>query len=61
MGMIPTLTPMIEERFNMGNVSAMFWASFASAVVAIIFSHPFDTIKTNLQGDLGILIRKEKF
>jgi hypothetical protein len=50
---------MIESKFNMNNISAMLWASLAASTVAIVFSHPFDTIKTNLQGDIGRLIRKE--
>ena len=45
---------MIRERFKLNNPTAMLLASFAASTVAIIFSHPFDTIKTNLQGDIGI-------
>ena len=51
---------MIAEKYNMNNISAMLWASFAASSIAIIFSHPFDTIKTNLQGDLGKNKKKEK-
>jgi hypothetical protein len=54
LGLIPTFTPMIEKRSNLNNATSMLLASFAASTVAIIFSHPFDTIKTNLQGDLGI-------
>ena len=60
LGLIPTFTPMIAKAYNMNNISAMLWASFAASTVAIIFSHPFDTIKTNLQGDIGNLIRETK-
>ena len=53
LGLVPTLTPMIKEKFNMNHFSAMFLASLAASSFAITLSHPFDTMKTNLQGDLG--------
>ena len=53
LGLVPTITPMISSSFNMGHFKAMFTASIIASSFAISLSHPFDTMKTNLQGDLG--------
>lgn len=51
--MIPTIRPFLEQTFGMNYVSATFAASLMASSFAISFSHPFDTMKTNLQGDIG--------
>ena len=53
LGVVPTIAPYFEEYFKIGKFQAMFCASMATASVAITLSHPFDTIKTILQGDIG--------
>jgi sulfite exporter TauE/SafE len=47
------MTPFFAENFGLGQFPAMFAASLAASSVAISLSHPFDTMKTVLQGDIG--------
>lgn len=58
LGLIPTFTPIVQEKLGINRTLAMFYSSFLASSIAIVLSHPSDTIKTNLQGDLGILTRK---
>ena len=60
LGLVPILTPLICSWYNLDHYQGMFAASITASLFAITLSNPFDTIKTNLQGDLGILIRKKK-
>ena len=53
LGLVPVMTPIISSSFNIGHFQAMFSASICASLFAITLSHPFDTIKTNLQGDIG--------
>ena len=53
LGMVPSLTPYVQDYFQLGQFKAMFIASITCSMVAITLSQPFDTMKTNLQGDLG--------
>jgi hypothetical protein len=49
------LTPVLQrkiEGWGVGSSSASFYASMVGGIVAAIPSHPFDVVKTCLQGDL---------
>jgi hypothetical protein len=49
------LTPIMQrkiEGYGIGSASASFYASIAGGIVAAVPSHPFDVVKTCLQGDL---------
>jgi hypothetical protein len=49
------LTPVLQrkiEGYGVGSSTASFYASMVGGVVAAIPSHPFDVVKTCLQGDL---------
>ena len=53
LGMVPSLTPLVAQRLELNQFQAMFVASISASLVAITLSQSFDTMKTNLQGDLG--------
>ena len=53
LGLVPTLTPRVKEYSQLGHFQSMFVSSIIASSFAISLSHPFDTMKTNLQGDLG--------
>lgn len=54
LGIVPSLYPYFKDTHNMNQVSALFVSSLIASSIAITLSHPFDTMKTNLQGDLGM-------
>lgn len=54
LGMVPSMAPFFADKFGLGQFPSMFVASLAASSVAITLSHPFDTMKTILQGDIGI-------
>lgn len=56
LGLTPVLQRKIQE-YGIGSSTASFYASMIGGVVAAIPSHPFDVVKTCLQGDL----RAEKY
>ena len=54
------LTPLTAEKLSLNEYQAML---LTSALITVIFgtlTHPCDTIKSNLQGDLGSLTRKNQ-
>eukprot|EP00040_Diaphanoeca_grandis_P025699 m.142790 g.142790 ORF g.142790 m.142790 type:complete len:277 (-) comp30271_c1_seq1:76-906(-) len=52
LGLCPVLTKELQERFQVGEAVALAGGSIATAVVAATASHPMDTIKTCMQGDI---------
>ena len=55
LGIVPSLSPIYREKYNLNPMTALFAASLTASAFAISLSHPFDTMKTILQGDLGII------
>lgn len=53
LGMIPALTPHTARALDLGHHQAMLVTSVLTGLCLVPSSHPFDTIKSNLQGDLG--------
>ena len=53
LALVPTISSTFKERFNMNPMTALLSASILASSFAIATSHPFDTMKTVLQGDIG--------
>eukprot|EP01031_Cornospumella_fuschlensis_P028721 gene28721-34672_t len=52
LGITPLLQNFLQEEYKMSLASASFAASMVGGVLAAVPSHPFDVIKTCMQGDL---------
>jgi hypothetical protein len=51
LGVTPILQNILVHDYEMSLASGSFWASMLGGVVAAIPSHPFDIVKTCMQGD----------
>lgn len=57
LGITPLLQDYLMKSYQMESLHAGFIASLIGGIIAAVPSHPFDVIKTCMQGDLG----KEKY
>ncbi|KAL1520255.1 hypothetical protein AB1Y20_023725 [Prymnesium parvum] len=53
LGLTPLVQAMLAERYEASAGVAGFWASVVGGVAGGVLSHPFDVVKTCMQGDLG--------
>ena len=52
LGMTPLLSRYFNEKHNIKESSAKIYASIIAGLIAAPLSHPFDTLKTGMQGDV---------
>ena len=52
LGMTPVLKRYLQTEYEIDGRSANFYASMIGGIIAAVPSHPFDLIKTCMQGDL---------
>ena len=52
LGVTPVFQSHLQETHGFTVVSAGFWASMVGGMLTTVLSHPFDCIKTCMQGDL---------
>ena len=60
LGVTPILSSYISETCEVGLFKSTIIGSIISSVIFSAVSHPFDTIKTNLQGDLSKFNKNRK-
>lgn len=53
LGVTPRLQSYLQDKYELSQSSASFYASMIGGVAAAVPSHPFDVIKTCMQGDLS--------
>lgn len=53
LGLTPILNKHLQEEYGHSPVASNFYASMIGGVIAAVPSHPFDMVKTCMQGDLG--------
>ncbi len=53
LGLTPVLNRYIQEEYGQSPVASNFYASMIGGVIAAVPSHPFDMVKTCMQGDLN--------
>ena len=52
LGIVPTVSRTLEENYGMSATAGAVIGSIASGLIAATLSHPLDTIKTCMQGDV---------
>ena len=52
LGLTPVLKRHIQEQYQLTSSTANFYASMIGGVIAAVPSHPFDMVKTCMQGDM---------
>jgi solute carrier family 25 (mitochondrial carnitine/acylcarnitine transporter), member 20/29 len=52
LGIVPTVSRTLEENYGMSSTVGAVIGSIASGLIAATLSHPLDTIKTCMQGDV---------
>lgn len=57
LGVTPLYYEILKKKYGFNSISAGFYSSLLGGIFAAIPSHPFDVIKTCMQGDL----KKEKY
>ena len=53
LGLTPIIQDFIVSKYDVSRAHASFYASMIGGTIAAIPSHPFDVIKTCMQGDLS--------
>eukprot|EP01035_Chromulina_nebulosa_P022528 gene22528-29172_t len=52
LGVTPFVQDQLQKRYNMSLITSSFYASIIGGIFGALPSHPFDIIKTCMQGDL---------